>query len=51
MQVLQQFSHALSQKFMHHPTESLRQRHDEALLRATRELFALDSDPENTTKK
>ena len=27
---------------MHHPTESLRQKHDEALLAATRELFGLD---------
>ena len=51
MQVLQQFGHALSQKFMHHPTESLRQRHDDALLRATRELFALDSDSNKTTKE
>jgi len=40
--VLQQFAHALSQKFMHSPTESLRQSHDEELLRATRELFDLD---------
>jgi len=42
-QVLQQFAHALSQKFMHHPTELLRQSHDEALLAATRALFGLDS--------
>lgn len=41
-QVLTQFAHALSQKFMHYPTESLRQKHDEALLAATRELFGLD---------
>jgi len=41
-QVLEHFAHALSQKFMHYPTESLRQRHDEALLMATRELFGLD---------
>jgi len=41
-QVLEHFAHALSQKFMHHPTESLRQQHDEALLLATRELFGLD---------
>lgn len=41
-QVLDHFAHALSQKFMHYPTESLRQRHDEALLMATRELFGLD---------
>jgi len=40
--VLEHFAHALSQKFMHHPTESLRQKHDEALLSATRELFGLD---------
>jgi len=42
--VLQQFAHALSQKFMHHPTESLRQSHDDELLAATRELFGLDKD-------
>lgn len=42
-QVLEHFAHALAQKFMHHPTESLRQRHDEALLIATRELFGLDN--------
>ena len=41
--VLNQFAHSLSQKFMHKPTESLRQNHDEDLLRATRELFDLDS--------
>lgn len=41
-QVLEYFAHALSRKFMHHPTESLRQKHDEALLAATRELFGLD---------
>ncbi|MEM7360804.1 MAG: glutamyl-tRNA reductase [Pseudomonadota bacterium] len=47
-EVLQHFAHALSQKFMHNPTESLRQKHDEELLRATRELFDLDlSGPEN----
>lgn len=40
--VLEQFAHALSRKFMHHPTESLRQKHDETLLAATRELFGLD---------
>lgn len=43
-QVLQQFAHALSQKFMHHPTESLRQSHDDALLAATRAIFGLDID-------
>ena len=43
--VLQQFAHALSQKFMHDPTESLKQSHDEDLLRATRELFGLDKIP------
>jgi glutamyl-tRNA reductase len=43
-QVLQLFAHTLSQKFMHHPTESLRQKHDETLLAATRELFGLDQD-------
>lgn len=42
-QVLEHFAYALSQKFMHYPTESLRQRHDEALLLATRELFGLDT--------
>ncbi|MFQ3243573.1 MAG: glutamyl-tRNA reductase [Arenicella sp.] len=41
--VLEHFAYALSQKFMHHPTESLRQKHDEALLSATRELFGLDN--------
>ncbi len=41
-EVLQQFAHGLSQKFMHNPTESLRENHDEALLRAARELFNLD---------
>lgn len=41
--VLQQFAHALSQKFMHTPTESLRHNNDESLLIATRELFGLDS--------
>lgn len=45
--VLQQFAHSLSQKFMHSPTESLRQSHDEDLLRATRELFDLDSVEDN----
>ena len=43
-QVLQQFAHALSQKFMHHPTELLRQSNDDQLLAATRALFGLDSD-------
>jgi len=42
--VLEHFAYALSQKFMHHPTESLRQKHDEALLSATRELFGLDNE-------
>jgi glutamyl-tRNA reductase len=42
--VLEHFAYALSQKFMHHPTESLRQKHDEALLCATRELFGLDKE-------
>lgn len=42
--VLEHFAHALSRKFMHHPTESLRQKHDEALLSATRELFGLDNE-------
>ncbi|GAA6139925.1 glutamyl-tRNA reductase [Arenicella sp. 4NH20-0111] len=41
-EVLELFAHALSQKFMHHPTESLRQKHDEDLLFAARELFGLD---------
>lgn len=41
-EVLELFAHALSQKFMHHPTESLRQKHDEDLLIAARELFGLD---------
>ncbi len=42
-EVLELFAHALSQKFMHHPTESLRQKHDEDLLVAARELFGLDT--------
>lgn len=42
-EVLQLFAHALSQKFMHLPTETLRQKHDEDLLSAARELFDLDS--------
>ena len=42
-EVLELFAHALSQKFMHHPTESLRQKHNEELLLAARELFGLDS--------
>lgn len=41
-EVLQLFAHALSQKFMHLPTETLRQKHDEELLTAARELFDLD---------
>ena len=40
--VLQHFAHSLSRKFMHDPTESLRQTHDETLLAATRELFGLN---------
>ncbi len=42
--VLELFAHSLSQKFMHHPTESLRQKHDEDLLLAVRELFGLDKE-------
>ncbi len=42
-EVLRVFAHALSQKFMHLPTETLRQRHDEELLSAARELFDLDT--------
>ena len=42
--VLQHFAHALTQKFMHQPTESLRQHHDEALLLAARTLFDLDDE-------
>jgi len=42
--VLQQFAHALSKKYMHNPTESLRQSHDDALLMATHALFGLDID-------
>lgn len=42
-EVLELFAHALSQKFMHHPTESLRQHHNEELLVAARELFGLDN--------
>jgi len=50
-QVLEHFAHSLSQKFMHHPTESLRQRHDEALLIATRELFGLDTESSHKQDK
>lgn len=49
-QVLQQFAHALSQKFMHNPTESLRRNHDEALLLATRQLFDLNLTDDLTDK-
>ena len=49
--VLQQFAHAISQKFMHVPTESLKQNHDEDLLRATRELFGLDKSKKNKTDR
>lgn len=42
-EVLELFAHSLSQKFMHHPTESLRQKHDKDLLVAARELFGLDT--------
>jgi len=45
-EVLEQFAHALSQKFMHNPTESLRQSHDDALLMAAHALFGLDIDPQ-----
>ena len=41
--VLEQFAHALSQKFMHNPTEHLRRNHDEELLMTTRQLFDLDA--------
>lgn len=41
--VLQLFAHSLSRKFMHQPTEKLRERHDEELLSAARDLFDLDS--------
>ena len=50
-EVLQYFAHSLSRKFMHHPTESLRQKHDEALLAATRELFGLDFEEITPDKK
>lgn len=46
-EVLQLFAHAVSQKFMHHPTESLRQNHDQELLAVARELFGLDSKEKN----
>ena len=42
--VLQQFAHALSKKYMHNPTESLRQSHNESLLMAAHALFGLDID-------
>jgi glutamyl-tRNA reductase len=41
-EVLKLFAHSVSQKFLHGPTEALRQKHDEELLRAARALFALD---------
>lgn len=41
-QVLQQFAHMLSRKFMHAPTESLRENDNDELLKAVRELFNLD---------
>ncbi len=40
--VLELFAHAVSQKFMHQPTEALRRRRDEALLIAAKELFGLE---------
>ena len=48
--VLQHFAHSLSRKFMHDPTESLRQKNDEALLAATRELFGLDFENDDFKK-
>lgn len=47
--VLQQFAHALSQKYMHSPTESLRRTHNVDLLNATRELFDLDAVEDDTS--
>lgn len=41
-EVLKLFAHSVSQKFLHGPTEALRQKHDEELLRAARALFDLD---------
>ena len=43
-QVLQQFAHSLTQKFMHAPTELLSGEHDQVLLKATRRLFKLDEE-------
>ena len=40
--VLELFAHAVSQKFMHQPTETLRQKNDDALLDAAKALFGLD---------
>ena len=40
--VLELFAHAISQKFMHQPTEALRQKNDDALLNAAKYLFGLD---------
>ena len=40
--VLELFAHAVSQKFMHQPTEALRQKNDDALLNAAKSLFGLD---------
>ncbi len=39
--VLELFAHAVSQKFMHQPTEALRQKSDEELLEAAKKLFGL----------
>ncbi len=40
--VLELFAHAVSQKFMHQPTETLRQKNDDALLNAAKALFGLN---------
>lgn len=40
--VLELFAHAISQKFMHQPTETLRHKNDDALLDAAKALFGLN---------
>ena len=47
--VLQQFAHALSRKYLHNPTEFLRQTQDEKLLQTTRSLFDLSPTKEEIT--
>lgn len=42
--VLEQFAYAVSRKFMHSPTETLRQSHNQDLLLAAQDLFNLSDD-------